>query len=228
MNEEASVGSKRGTGSVTVFRAKRVSYLAIKLWGAPALVMLGWREHSCISEIHESTWVDNAPLNKSFEMSAQSRFEKTRREEGPSTVALVGFNGMEGSSWMMDALAFTQKLSTDGMICVIGYEPLEGHKPGNWSVVTEGRKKFYEEFTNLTNDSPESYQGWINRLNAILTSYGFNRLWPNCDSRSRVFIFKTRIGDHFNAVTRDVTAEESVWLENFRETSQARQGKINH
>jgi len=224
MSEKDFVEKQRVKESATMLRGKRISYLSIMLWGATALVMLGWRERLCIREIHESTWVDNAPL--SFEMSGQSRLEETRREEGPSTVALVGFNGMEGSSWMMDALAFTQKLSTDGKICVMGYEPLEGPKPGNWSAVTEGRKMFYEEFTNMENDSPESFQGWVNRLNAILTSHGFNKLWPKCDFRSRVFIFKTRIGYHFNSVTGDLTAEESVWLENFREKFQARQGKV--
>lgn len=148
------------------------------------------------------------------------------RSEKPS-VAFVGFTSREGSSWFMNLLRATQRISEDGKICVLGFEPLDTDvEPHDLvdskelvSLQREARQKFYMELTTLDTSTKQRYLAWVARLNEILKRGYFFHLdiGETCDFRSRVFIFKGRINQHFGVDT----PESSIFLQTFSEKFRA-------
>jgi len=134
-----------------------------------------------------------------------------------SSVVIIGFVGREGSSWLQSSLDFTQKLSREGKICAMGFEPLDHVNRSmtmNNSRLRQGREKFYSELETLENASLGEWNRWVERLNTILGQHGFLTLnLSHCDFRSKVFLFKARLGIHFR-IGEGETAENSIALQN--------------
>lgn len=145
-----------------------------------------------------------------------------------SSVAIVAFVGDEGSSWLMQLLRATQKVSKNGKICVLGYEPLELPLVGrDLEEVKEWRKEFYMEFARMVNDNKTEWEAWIRRLNDILRKIDAERkvsIQATCDHRSKLFIFKARIGGHFDMEM--TSPEDSRWLVNYSRRLQNVNGKL--
>jgi len=147
-------------------------------------------------------------------------------------IALVGFVAREGSSWFMDLLRATQNLSRTGKICVMGFEPLDHLDPDKFPTSVQQwnmRKEFYMKLTEINNENEQRFLDWLTDLNEnVLRNWKMGRLRLNetCDWRSRVFIFKARLHNHFDL--NGFTPEDSVWFESFSERLRQTGGKIIH
>lgn len=150
-----------------------------------------------------------------------------RSHEKPSSVAVMGFIGREGSSWLMSLLSATQAISKKGKICVIGFEPLE--HPTTLLRSSERKKlrqEFFLEFARIRNRNFQEYRAWATRLNRILARAHMRglKIVESCDHRSTLFIFKARLAQHFSA--DGVTAEDSRWMHSFANEMRKVDGKM--
>uniref|UniRef100_A0A7S1XC16 Uncharacterized protein n=1 Tax=Compsopogon caeruleus TaxID=31354 RepID=A0A7S1XC16_9RHOD len=149
---------------------------------------------------------------------------------GNPSIGVVGFIAREGSSWFMSLLQATQNISQVGKICVMGFEPLD-HWNSESNVTTaqiqSARRKFYMALTEIETETEEKWLAWIDRVNeGILKPAAMGRIKLNdyCDRRSKLFILKARIANHFDP--DNFSPEESRWFQNFSERFRERNGKV--
>jgi len=148
---------------------------------------------------------------------------------GGPNIALVAFVAREGSSWFMDLLSATQNTSNIGKICVLGFEPLEHPIQGKNQTeqeIRQLRRDFYMLFTEIENQTEEQWLAWIDKVNLRMKEARFPRIFiaEFCDWRSQLFIFKSRVANHFNPA--DFSPAESIWFEKFSERFRKKNGKI--
>lgn len=216
---EVKVRPRTGLVGLVWNRSLMTVVVGILMFGI-SLLALSW------NIFDDSPAYDVAPM--AFRERAMDRGNHLRLGRKPS-LAIVGFESREGSSWFMSLLEATQRLSISAKICVIGFEPLE-HRATHLNIsnarVIETRKNFYMEMTRLETETEEKWLAWIDRLNRILKVGGFPPLnfQTFCDRSSALYMFKTRLASHFSM--RRVTPQASIWLRQFSDRMRDIDGKI--
>lgn len=156
------------------------------------------------------------------------RFDDNWAHYPRTSLAMITFTGREGSSWLVSMLRATQNYSTLGKICVLGYEPLDADRIGEYDEVIRRRARldFLLEFAKMENENQRSWEAWIDRMNGILDRGKFKNLTikDECAFDSRLYIFKLRLG--MRLYDPELSPEDSIFYAKISNALRENHGRL--